>query len=173
MEEIDFDHLGKKTENFSGADLKAVVDVAVERKLQEALKTGIPKAAHDERPCCGRRHVEADDEGMVRHGAQLRALLEPGRNLRRHFAAFEALNRMNQNLERAILLFQQSRNDLAEAELRQALAAEPQDAYAHALLALCLAHREAISGGDDEARQAIHLCAGFFLRALRSRPGAD
>jgi transitional endoplasmic reticulum ATPase len=43
MEEIDFDHLGKKSENFSGADLKAVVDVAIERKLQEALKTGVPK----------------------------------------------------------------------------------------------------------------------------------
>jgi SpoVK/Ycf46/Vps4 family AAA+-type ATPase len=43
MEEIDFDHLGNKTDNFSGADLKAVVDVAIERKLQEALKTGVPK----------------------------------------------------------------------------------------------------------------------------------
>ncbi len=43
MEEIDFDQLGKKTENFSGADLKAVVDVAIEGKLQEALKTGVPK----------------------------------------------------------------------------------------------------------------------------------
>ncbi|HEV2694852.1 MAG TPA: AAA family ATPase [Verrucomicrobiae bacterium] len=43
MEEVDFDHLGKKTDNFSGADLKAVVDVAIERKLQDALKTGIPK----------------------------------------------------------------------------------------------------------------------------------
>ncbi|HVU28049.1 MAG TPA: AAA family ATPase [Verrucomicrobiae bacterium] len=43
MEEIDFEYAGKKAENFSGADLKAVVDVAVERKLQEALKTGIPK----------------------------------------------------------------------------------------------------------------------------------
>jgi SpoVK/Ycf46/Vps4 family AAA+-type ATPase len=43
VEEIDYDHLGKKTENFSGADLKAVVDVAIERKLQEALKAGVPK----------------------------------------------------------------------------------------------------------------------------------
>ena len=43
MEEIDFDHLGKKTDGFSGADLKAVVDVAIEGKLQEALKTGMPK----------------------------------------------------------------------------------------------------------------------------------
>jgi SpoVK/Ycf46/Vps4 family AAA+-type ATPase len=43
VEEIDFDQLGKKAENFSGADLKAIVDLAVERKLQEALKTGVPK----------------------------------------------------------------------------------------------------------------------------------
>ncbi|MCI0651830.1 MAG: AAA family ATPase [Planctomycetes bacterium] len=43
VEEIDYDHLGKKTESFSGADLKAVVDVAVERKLQEAMKDGIPR----------------------------------------------------------------------------------------------------------------------------------
>jgi AAA+ superfamily predicted ATPase len=43
MAEIDFDQLGKKTDSFSGADLKAVVDVAIEGKLQEALKTGVPK----------------------------------------------------------------------------------------------------------------------------------
>ena len=43
LAEIDFDALGKKAENFSGADLKAVVDVAIERKLQEALKAGAAK----------------------------------------------------------------------------------------------------------------------------------
>jgi len=43
VEEIDYDHLGKKADGFSGADLKAVVDVAIERKLQEALKAGVPK----------------------------------------------------------------------------------------------------------------------------------
>ncbi len=43
MEEIDFEQLGKKTENFSGADLKAVVDVTVENKLREAMKEGIPR----------------------------------------------------------------------------------------------------------------------------------
>jgi transitional endoplasmic reticulum ATPase len=43
MEEIDFDAVARKTEGFSGADLKAVIDVAIERKLQEAMKTGIPK----------------------------------------------------------------------------------------------------------------------------------
>ena len=43
MEEIDFDAVARKADGFSGADLKAVVDMAVERKLQEAMKTGIPK----------------------------------------------------------------------------------------------------------------------------------
>lgn len=41
-EDIDFEHVGKKAEGFSGADLKAVVDIAVENKLREALKSGIP-----------------------------------------------------------------------------------------------------------------------------------
>ncbi len=40
---VDYDHLGKKTENFSGADLKSVVDLAVEAKLREAIKAGVPK----------------------------------------------------------------------------------------------------------------------------------
>ena len=43
MEEIDYDQLGKKTENFSGADLKAVLDLAVEAKLRDAMKDGLPK----------------------------------------------------------------------------------------------------------------------------------
>jgi SpoVK/Ycf46/Vps4 family AAA+-type ATPase len=40
---IDYELVSKKTESFSGADLKAVVDVAVERKLSDAIKIGIPK----------------------------------------------------------------------------------------------------------------------------------
>ncbi|MFH7025444.1 MAG: AAA family ATPase [Heteroscytonema crispum UTEX LB 1556] len=43
VDEIDYKLVSKKTDNFSGADLKAVVDLAVERKLQEAMKNGIPK----------------------------------------------------------------------------------------------------------------------------------
>jgi SpoVK/Ycf46/Vps4 family AAA+-type ATPase len=42
-QDIDYDHLAKKTEGFSGADLKAVVDVTVEQKLRDALKEGQPK----------------------------------------------------------------------------------------------------------------------------------
>lgn len=42
-QDVDYDHLAKKTDGFSGADLKAVVDVAVEAKLREAMKEGRPK----------------------------------------------------------------------------------------------------------------------------------
>jgi SpoVK/Ycf46/Vps4 family AAA+-type ATPase len=42
-ESIDVDGLAKKTENFSGADIKSLIDVAVEGKLKQALKEGVPK----------------------------------------------------------------------------------------------------------------------------------
>ena len=38
--EIDFDAIAAKTDGFSGADLKAVVDLAVEEKLREAMRSG-------------------------------------------------------------------------------------------------------------------------------------
>jgi len=43
VDAIDFDQIAKKTEGFSGADLKAVIDVAVEEKLREAMRTGTVK----------------------------------------------------------------------------------------------------------------------------------
>jgi AAA+ superfamily predicted ATPase len=42
QQDVDIDAVAKKAEAFSGADLKALVDVAVERKLAEAMKTGTP-----------------------------------------------------------------------------------------------------------------------------------
>lgn len=41
--EIDYDAVAKKTDKFSGADLKAVVDQAVEARLEEALSKGVPE----------------------------------------------------------------------------------------------------------------------------------
>jgi SpoVK/Ycf46/Vps4 family AAA+-type ATPase len=38
--DVDHEHIAKKTESFSGADLKAVVDSAIEAKLREAMKAG-------------------------------------------------------------------------------------------------------------------------------------
>lgn len=38
--DLDYDYLAKLSEGYSGADIKAVVDLAVESKLQEAMKAG-------------------------------------------------------------------------------------------------------------------------------------
>ncbi len=43
VDNLDFETLARKTEGFSGADLKGAVDVAVERKLREAMKEGVPQ----------------------------------------------------------------------------------------------------------------------------------
>src|SRR5665213_1996709 len=40
---LDVDSIAKRAEHYSGADLKGLVDLAVERKLQEALKAGSQK----------------------------------------------------------------------------------------------------------------------------------
>lgn len=41
-ERLELDKVARKTDGFSGADLKAVVDLAVERKLTDAIRTGRP-----------------------------------------------------------------------------------------------------------------------------------
>lgn len=64
---------------------------------------------------------------------------------------------MNPHLQRAELLFQQSRWDLAENELRQALAQEPEEAGAYSLLALCQAEREQFPAAQAAAEKAIGL----------------
>ncbi|MFQ3574929.1 MAG: AAA family ATPase [Cytophagales bacterium] len=43
QEKIDFEELAKKTEFYSGADIEAVVDIAIESKLSDSFKTGIPQ----------------------------------------------------------------------------------------------------------------------------------
>jgi SpoVK/Ycf46/Vps4 family AAA+-type ATPase len=43
MNDIEFDHLAKRAEGFSGADLRAMVDLAIEAKLREAMKSGVPQ----------------------------------------------------------------------------------------------------------------------------------
>ena len=59
--------------------------------------------------------------------------------------------------ERAYLLLQQSRHDLAEKELRGALAENPNDGISHALLALCLAEQDKAQEAEHVAREAIRL----------------
>ncbi len=43
VDDIDYDQIAKKTEGFSGADLKNVVDVAIEAKLRQAMQRGVPE----------------------------------------------------------------------------------------------------------------------------------
>src|SRR5690606_18767584 len=40
---IDYEALAKKTDGFSGADLKGLVDVAIEAKLRAAMAAGVPQ----------------------------------------------------------------------------------------------------------------------------------
>jgi tetratricopeptide (TPR) repeat protein len=64
---------------------------------------------------------------------------------------------MNPHFERAELLFHQSRYDMAEEQLRLALADDPDFAMAHGLLALCMLQREEFKEATEEARQAVTL----------------
>jgi Tfp pilus assembly protein PilF len=64
---------------------------------------------------------------------------------------------MSAHFDRALLLVRQSRYELAEQELHQALAEDPNQATAHALLASCLAERDEFDLATREAQSAIHL----------------
>jgi tetratricopeptide (TPR) repeat protein len=77
---------------------------------------------------------------------------------------------MADHFQRALVLYGQSRHELAETELRQALAVDPNNAMAHALLGLCLAKREELAAATDEAKQGIHLApdSAFAHYALAS-----
>lgn len=68
--EIDFDALAKKTDGYSGADLKAVIDVAVEEKLRAAMKAGSVQ------PLTGRDLLEA----VKRQKPTVRDWFETARN---------------------------------------------------------------------------------------------
>ncbi|MBN1219637.1 MAG: tetratricopeptide repeat protein [Anaerolineae bacterium] len=64
---------------------------------------------------------------------------------------------MNQSMQRAVILYQQAKYDLAEKELWRALATDPHNADAHRLLALTLNAQGKDRGALREARQSIHL----------------
>lgn len=74
------------------------------------------------------------------------------------------------HISRAHLLIQQDRYELAEEQLRLALAEGTETATAHALLALCLIERNKLDDATSEARQAIHDAPeaplGFYALAV-------
>jgi tetratricopeptide (TPR) repeat protein len=63
----------------------------------------------------------------------------------------------NPHLQRGEMLFSQGRLDLAEKELRQAIAAEPNDGTAYSYLAICLANREQWQEATETAQRGVGL----------------
>ena len=43
VENIDYGKLAKKLDHFSGADIEALIDIAIEEKLESSFEDGIPK----------------------------------------------------------------------------------------------------------------------------------
>jgi tetratricopeptide (TPR) repeat protein len=79
----------------------------------------------------------------------------------------------NPLMQRAVLLYQQRRFDLAGEAVREALGQEPTDGYGHALLGLCLMQQKKYDEAMEEVGQAIvhapdmafaHYAAGCVLQ---------
>src|SRR5271166_2286433 len=64
---------------------------------------------------------------------------------------------MGAHFERALVLYEQNRQALAEPELLQELAEDPNNPMAHALLALCFNLRQHYQEATREAETAVHL----------------
>jgi tetratricopeptide (TPR) repeat protein len=64
---------------------------------------------------------------------------------------------MTPSMQRALLLLQQGRHDLAENELRVTLAVDPDNGAAHSMLAICQARRQAYEEAQRTAQQGVHL----------------
>ncbi len=62
---------------------------------------------------------------------------------------------MTPQLQRALVLQEQGRHDMAEKELRQHLGTDPSDGFAHAALAISLAELERRDEAEQSAREAI------------------
>jgi tetratricopeptide (TPR) repeat protein len=86
------------------------------------------------------------------------------------------------NIERATLLLEQSRYEMAERELRQALAASPSEASAHALLGLCLNYQLRYQEATEAAETAIslapdlpfsHYILGYILCDRHNFPASE
>ncbi len=73
---------------------------------------------------------------------------------------------MSASLDRAMVLLQQSRPELAEKELRGLLAENPNDPFAHAFLGLCLQELNRLPEATEEAQEAIRIAPDLPLGHL-------
>lgn len=58
-------------------------------------------------------------------------------------------------LQRALVLIEQGRHEMAEKEVRQHLVEEPNDGFAHALLSLCLLEQKRLQEAESAAHESI------------------
>ena len=72
-----------------------------------------------------------------------------------------AINNAGGHIERARVLMEQERHELAEGELRRHILASPDDATAHAMLALCLSGQKKHKAAIESARRAVSLAPNF------------
>ena len=76
---------------------------------------------------------------------------------------------MTPALQRALVLFEQNRYDLADREIRRELAQDPDNPMAHSFLALCLMQRdkneESLHEADEGVRLAPDLAYGHYIRS--------
>ena len=72
-----------------------------------------------------------------------------------------AINNARGHIERARVLMEQERHELAEGELRRHILASPDDATAHAMLALCLSGQKKHKAAIEAARRAVSLAPNF------------
>jgi Flp pilus assembly protein TadD len=70
---------------------------------------------------------------------------------------------MGASYERACVLYDLKRTDLAERELRGALAEQPDDPYCHALLSHCLIDRRQLDEAERESEEAVRLAPDLSL----------
>ena len=119
------------------------------------MKAGVPKPLTTADLLAAAAAAQADDQGMVRHRPQPRALLQPGRHLRRHSQVPEA-DVNDAHFQRGSLLYQQGRYADAIGELQLQLAAG-ETFLTHSLLALCLAQLEKFPEAMEHVQRAIHL----------------
>lgn len=77
---------------------------------------------------------------------------------------------MSAALHRALMLFETDRYELAAEEFRKALADDPEDAVAHAMLGLCLIEGKQYKPATEHVERAIHLAPDMALgHSARSR----
>src|SRR3954469_5360212 len=68
---------------------------------------------------------------------------------------------MSEAMQRGLLLLGQNRAELAAEQFGRHLATDPNDAHAHALLAMCLSDAERFGDATHHAEEAVRLAPDF------------